>query len=185
MISRSQKGFTLVETLVAISLLVVGVMAPMAIAAKGLQSAFYAKEHLTAVYLAQESIELLRMKRDDYSLAHTGSSTDNWSGTVNAACFLSTGCDIGARTFAYRNCATAANGCTLRYDDNAITGNLRAMYQYTSGSLSPFTRTMVLESINGGKEIKATVTVSWRANVFAGTKVVTLQSTLFDPYDAL
>ncbi len=62
------RGFTLIETLVAVTLLSVAVVAPMSLAAKSLASAYYARDQITAFYLAQEAIESLRSIRDSQIL---------------------------------------------------------------------------------------------------------------------
>jgi len=58
------RGFTLIETLVAVLLLSIAVVAPMTLASKSLSSAHYARDQITAYYLAQEAIEALRAIRD-------------------------------------------------------------------------------------------------------------------------
>src|SRR3989338_9508740 len=68
-------GFTLVETLVAVMLLSVAVVAPMSLAARSLGSAYYARDQITAFYLAQEAIEALRSIRDSQILLIAGSSS--------------------------------------------------------------------------------------------------------------
>src|SRR3989338_6485255 len=69
------QGFTLVETLVAVMLLSVAVVAPMSLAARSLGSAYYARDQITAFYLAQEAIEALRSIRDSQILIIAGSSS--------------------------------------------------------------------------------------------------------------
>src|SRR3989344_5249811 len=59
----SQNGFTLIETLVAVSLLSIAVVAPMTLASKSLSTAYYPRDQITAFYLAQEAIETLRSIR--------------------------------------------------------------------------------------------------------------------------
>lgn len=57
-------GFTLIETLVAISLLSVAIAAPMALTSQSLSSAYYARDQITAYNLAQEGLEAVRALRD-------------------------------------------------------------------------------------------------------------------------
>lgn len=61
---QSQKGFTLVETLVAILILTMTVGALLTLAAGGFFSVRYARNQIVADALAQESLEYLRNSRD-------------------------------------------------------------------------------------------------------------------------
>lgn len=67
-------GFTLIETLVAVMLLSIAVVAPMSLASKSLGSAYYARDQITAFYLAQEAIEALRSIRDSQILIIAGNA---------------------------------------------------------------------------------------------------------------
>ncbi len=65
--SKSEKikrGFTLVETLVAITVLLLSISAPLTIAAKALFAAYYSRDQITAYYLAEEAIEYVKNARD-------------------------------------------------------------------------------------------------------------------------
>ncbi|MEK7582129.1 MAG: prepilin-type N-terminal cleavage/methylation domain-containing protein [Patescibacteria group bacterium] len=57
-------GFTLIETLVAISILTIAIVGPLTIVSRGVFFSNYAKDQITAVYLSQEAIEYLRNRRD-------------------------------------------------------------------------------------------------------------------------
>ena len=65
-----RSGFTLIETLVAISLLAVAIVAPMSLTTQSLSSAYYARDQMTAFHLAQEAIESVRSVRDENILAN-------------------------------------------------------------------------------------------------------------------
>ena len=67
-IQHSQRGFTLLETLVAISILLIAVVGPMSIIGRSLPQSAYARDHAIAVNLAQEGIEAVRQKRDSNML---------------------------------------------------------------------------------------------------------------------
>lgn len=57
------KGFTLVEMLVAITILMIGVVGPLTMAARGIADGLYIQNELAGKYLAQEGIELVVAQR--------------------------------------------------------------------------------------------------------------------------
>ncbi|MBU3668980.1 MAG: prepilin-type N-terminal cleavage/methylation domain-containing protein [Candidatus Taylorbacteria bacterium] len=59
-----KKAFTLIETLVAISILTIALTGPLAVIAQALRSSYFARDQITAYYLAQEAIEYIRNRRD-------------------------------------------------------------------------------------------------------------------------
>ncbi len=63
------KGFTLLEMILAIFVLVVGILSIMSLIQGTISANALAVDRLTAVYLAQEGIELVRNKRDSNWLA--------------------------------------------------------------------------------------------------------------------
>jgi len=63
-------GFTLVETLVAIAIFTVSILAVMAVLANSISDTNYAKKKITAAYLAQEGIEYVRKMRDTFVLTN-------------------------------------------------------------------------------------------------------------------
>ena len=74
---NKKRGLTLVETLVAISILTIAVVGPLGIIAQALHTSYYIRDQMTAYYLAQEAIEYVRNIRDDQSIAITKSFLDN------------------------------------------------------------------------------------------------------------
>jgi len=60
----SSSGFTLIETLVAVSILTMAIVAPMTLVSKSLSAAYYARDQIAAFHLAQEAIETVRHIRD-------------------------------------------------------------------------------------------------------------------------
>ena len=64
-------GFTLIETLVALSVFSMSVLALIVILSQGLTNVSYAKQKVIAEYLAQEGIEYIRNMRDTYMLYST------------------------------------------------------------------------------------------------------------------
>lgn len=70
-------GFTLVETLVSISIFTMSILGLMSILASGISNTNYAKKKMAAEYLAQEGIECVRNIRDTYVLYPD--ATHSWS----------------------------------------------------------------------------------------------------------
>ncbi len=66
-----QSGLTIIESLVAISILVIAVLGPLVIVSQALRTSFFARDQLTTYYLAQEVIEHVRNLRDKNSLTKT------------------------------------------------------------------------------------------------------------------
>lgn len=60
----NKRGFTLIETFGAITILIVAVLGPLALLAQSISDASIIKNQITASYLAQEAVELIINKRD-------------------------------------------------------------------------------------------------------------------------
>jgi len=170
---KSQNGFTLVETLIAISVLLVALGGPMTIAQRGLSAAFVSRDQVTASFLAQEAIEYVRKVRDGNGIAGSGTS---WLSGLDPACVTSA-CRVDA--LANTVAACPAGGCpALRYNTTNHT------YNYSSvgpnNVLSPFIRSVRITRVPNADcpspalacEVTVTVTVSWQTRMNARTTTV-------------
>jgi type II secretory pathway pseudopilin PulG len=63
------RGFTLVEALVAISILMIAIASPMTLAQKGLSTATLSKDQMIASFLAQDAIEAVKNIRDQIAVS--------------------------------------------------------------------------------------------------------------------
>lgn len=80
---KSYNGFTLIEALIAITILTFAVAGPLSTASRALVAAEIARDQVTASYLAQEGIEYVRAMRDDaYLDAYQRSLGENTSSTA-------------------------------------------------------------------------------------------------------
>ncbi|MCR4274956.1 MAG: hypothetical protein NUW02_02825 [Candidatus Campbellbacteria bacterium] len=148
-------GFTFVETIVAIAVLIVSVVAPLSLAAQGLRAARIARDQIVANYLAQEGVEFLRFKRDSGAITGTG----DWLSVFPEGCFSPSSCTVDIP----QNTITKCEGVNetvcpaLQFDD--ATGK----YGYENGWVdTKFTRTVSLSyGEDRDREISATITVSW------------------------
>ncbi len=146
--SPSQKGFTLVETLVAITVLLVAITGPMTLATDSLVATRIARERLSATFLAQEAIEYIRYERGNNFLQGS-----NWMSGIGGVC-NGNGCLINIPTGVISSCG---GGCTpLTYNTTTY------QYGYETGTdwaVSPYTRTVVVNNL--GESAVVTATVSW------------------------
>ncbi len=82
-IENKLSGFTLVEALVAISILMVAVVGPLTIAQKGLSASIYSKDQMIASYLAQDAIEFIINKRDSNVVKSLNGQAVSWLGGLD------------------------------------------------------------------------------------------------------
>lgn len=66
--NQNQKGFTLIETLVAITIFTIALVAMLSISGRGISDINISKNKLIANYLGDEAIEGVRALRDKYLL---------------------------------------------------------------------------------------------------------------------
>lgn len=152
-------GFTLVETLVAITIFTISILAIMSVLGKGMSDTNYAKKQMTATYLAQEGIEYIRNMRDTFILSNANSA-DGWNsfGTEVSICGLGNPCgfdnslDITDSIFL----CTDMSLCKLYLEDGNYSVN-------PTGTDSGFTRTISVDTTNldPNNEIKIISKVEW------------------------
>lgn len=177
--TQPQKGFSLVETLVAITILLLALVGPMTIAADGLQNTFFAREQTTAFYLAQEAVEFVRYTRDNAAIAG-----NSFFDSLPAACDPSNsdGCGVEMRDRSFIDCSgSAGEACVVLRD----TGDLDSdwgFFTHGSGDALPFTRRMWIEEDVADRELEVTVEVSWESGIFETDRVIVIESYLFNIY---
>src|SRR3989344_7463657 len=86
----TNRGFTIVESLVAITILVLVVTGVTSAVQTSLSSYIFSKNQIIAFYLAQEGFEQIRNMRDENGIKDRSSPT-NWLSGLNL-CFDVNGC---------------------------------------------------------------------------------------------
>jgi len=99
LIPKSTTGFTLVEALVAISILMVAVTSPMMIAQKSISTAILTKDQMTASFLVQDAIEAIKNIRDKIAINAKVTTDwitgdDNSSGLDKCICISDSECNF-------------------------------------------------------------------------------------------
>ncbi|MCK9445579.1 prepilin-type N-terminal cleavage/methylation domain-containing protein [bacterium] len=156
-IFKKEKGFTLLEMLISIMIITIGIFGTYSAVLKYTKATQQARENLTAVYLCQEGIEIIKNIRDS-----------NWISAVSwdtglTAC--NSGCEID---YEKKGGDGTTNGLTtwsspgnFLYIDET-TGLYK--YEHTSADIeTPWTRKITID--NGTTDIlKITVLVTWGSN---------------------
>ena len=166
------RGFTLIETLVAISLLTVAIVVPMSLVTKSLSTAYYARDQVTAFHLAQEAIETVRHVRDNNILMNAqGTPTDLLKGipSVTGSAFTVDARDDSMDTCPSDVCrALNTNGTFYGYE----TGD-----EWVS---TRFTRTVRAQFVDGGSdEVHVSAEVSWQPGSFKVPKSIIISENLY------
>ncbi len=200
-------GFTLVETLVAITILLLVIIGPISIAARGLQMSYQAGNELTAIFLAQEALESVIQLRDEQALVSLKSPTQCTGSeeSFGASCtraWLQSDADtptvatcIVSESLEGAGCNLLANGEYASCGGNDGNSCFMALSQGQYVNASPssggaFQRMIKIVPIRTTTHSGTTrhdtaliqVEVSWSSGVF-GNRSVTLQSYLYDHYD--
>ncbi|MDP2789066.1 MAG: prepilin-type N-terminal cleavage/methylation domain-containing protein [bacterium] len=181
--NTTKRGFTLVETLLALSIFSISVLAMLSVLSDGISDTNYAKSKIIAVYLAQEGIETMRNMRDTCMLYPTGPICAGWAGfttkITSAGCTNQTnGCYFNDQNLNFNdpaqpianqsNVALTACGTScplLLY--NSTTGK----YNYTLGGVSSlFTRKIVATNVSADEyRISSTIYYTHKYNTYQFT----------------
>jgi len=204
---KYQHSFTLLETIVAIYVLLAGIVGAMNLAQQNIGAITFFRHQLIAANLAQEGAEFVRNRRDSNALAcfatGTGdrscftftdpSSNPNTRNMEGIAGALSGGskCDdpaVGCRVrdplgnpatdiIEFEPCSSPSTCGLLRFDPTT------GLYQYTSGDPTIFDRKITVTSVpgpardSGLQDWRVISTVTW-CEKFDCNKKVVLQEVL-------
>lgn len=159
-VAKNRKGFTLVETLVAITILVLVVVGTSSAIQVGISSYIFSKDQIIAFYLAQEGFEQIRNIRDENRL----NNADWLLGIARPGDPCEFGDVCGANPLAqgsdpYLISCPSSGDCLLEQEDTS------GFFGHGFGwSDSIFTREIVLSQINSN-EISIEVVVSWSKGI--------------------
>ncbi|MFZ2303770.1 MAG: prepilin-type N-terminal cleavage/methylation domain-containing protein [Minisyncoccia bacterium] len=162
MVKCSPRGFTLVETLVAIAILIIAVVGPISLIGDALHKLYYAKDQMIAINLAQEGIEAVRQIRDSNML-----SGDTWTKDFgNGDCAGPLNCIVDApAAIPVEKCT---GGCgTIVYIDPS--DGFYHQYSSPSGVVIPTNFSRQINTSINVDEATVTSTVTWKTGGDSGT----------------
>jgi prepilin-type N-terminal cleavage/methylation domain-containing protein len=168
---KNIRGFTLVETMVAIAILTIAVAGPLYTADRAVVAAEIANNQLTASYLAQEGIEYVRMVRDNSYLSAyqnnpvtaTSVGWANFTGSIAPLC--STSCQFDPANGSTPLVACSGSSCSSLYLSPTNVYTQQSSNGSTSYTPTPYARTIQVVPTSSTEE-KVISTVSWN---FHGT----------------
>jgi len=188
---KLQEGFSLVETLVAISILLIVIVGPMTISSKAAKSSTFATEQVQAFFLAQEGLELAQKMRDDFLLTNFGSSgfSTTWEDdfiNFNNNCFT-TGCGLAWDNSSVTSLVTPVlcinTNCRL-YLSPTPAHRSRYTHVTASNTITPFARVITFTADNPGG-VKVVSKVTWRTGSLIADQKVEVDTYLYDIYGSL
>jgi prepilin-type N-terminal cleavage/methylation domain-containing protein len=149
--SKNKRGFTLLEVLIAVSVLVIGAVAAFSTIASTIRSTTFAKDKLIASFLAQEGIEIVKNIRNTNWIQgnawNQGLSPGSWQADYN---------DPALSNY---------NGAFLNLGPNG--------YSYDPGGTSTkFQRKITITQISSN-ELKVKVEVFWQGHTYEVTSIIT------------
>lgn len=170
------KGFSLMETLVAITVLVFGIIGPLTLAQINLRSFPQIRDRIIAEYLAAEGVDMVRNVRDTALIQDPDSGLPNFNAS---GCGSANGCYIDATSASPAFAPCTANCPQIKYD------NTTGSYNYSTGADTIFVRRIFISSGNlnvsgaNGEYALVTVRVEWPSR-FLGTESVEFSSFITD-----
>lgn len=177
--TRLRRAFTLVETLVAITVVTLAILAPFDAIQRVIAASRLAKDNLIASALAQEGLEYVRFVRTSNYLAgkplfqgidNTSSARFGRNDCVNSLCELDATQSVGS---AITSCnSTNIDVCRLLYV-NSSTG----LYTFSTTNATPSLFKRGFTYVQYANYEKVTVKVEWSDH---GTQILTLTENLYD-----
>jgi hypothetical protein len=142
-------AFTLVEALIAMSILIIGIISSFILVTRALYNTSIIQDRLTASFLAQEGLESVREIRDSNYIKKINGGSNGWAD----------GLQSGIYRISFENGLekiTDLSEATLYFHDDT------GLFDYnSSGTLTSFKRQIQIDKISD-YELRITITVSWQ-----------------------
>ena len=192
---HSQSGFSLVETLVAITILLIVITGPLTLVSNSAQSTNFANDQVMAYFLAQEGLELVQAARDDmlietFDSGYAVVEDEQWdefisnSGElqhcIGGSCGLELQTVLSGALAPAVNCQANSSNCRLYFNQNP---NERARYTHDSsdGVATRYTRVISMNTGMSG-QVEVVSRVTWRSDGQRAEQEVEAVTYLFNVY---
>ncbi len=164
------KGFSLIETIVAIVVLTLAVVGPMTLSAQSIRASRDARLELTATHLAEEGMEVVHNIRDNNSAQDADPARGAWMTNILPIC--STGCVVDVTehstgVWGPTALISCAGNCSTvdRIYQHSTTGLYR---QFSSAlaspwTVTPFRRSVTVTEVVANRQVRVTSSVSYRS----------------------
>jgi len=143
------KGFSLIEVITAIFILAVGVGGAFSLIYQTLSAVYTIRSELSASFLAQEGVEIVKNIRNNAWLESRAATSTNWLANLSE-----TGGDYEL-DYSTQSLSRAYSGSYLKVDSNGF-------YNYSSGTQTSFKRKISLTNVSTST-VRVAVTVWWQA----------------------
>lgn len=169
--TSGKAGFTLLETIVALALIVSAIIGPFTLATRGVFGAKFSKNKIVALNLSQEGLELVRVMRENNVLA--GADWRGLQGSCSGNCTRLQDGSYQPDVYTVANGSTPplGTGAALLFDTST------GLYSQTSGSATLFTRVVGI-STPASDQMRVISSVTW--NESSIPRRVDLEETLYN-----
>ncbi len=170
---KNNKGFTLVETLVAVSILSISIVSSLVASGASIDNSKNSQYQITAYNFAQEAMEFIKNKRDENALDSISGGTKTWlSGMAEVAgdpCYFGKVCQIDASPSASAAPFTFCGNAPVNSSAPGLCQPLRQdpvtkLYGYNPAwTQTSWNREIqFVQTPSNPNEISVIVTVSWK-----------------------
>ena len=167
----ANKGFTIIETLVAITILMISIAGPLTIAEKGLSAAINTRDQITASYLGQDLMEYIKNVRDADLLNGNTIFSTHLTSCIGSGVYCNIDTAVDVPTNPNTISCIASTDCYIYLDSNGF-------YRYTSNGgantrtqFSRYANIQVIDSPTNSKYL-LTVFVSWKTGTVSNQIVL-------------
>jgi prepilin-type N-terminal cleavage/methylation domain-containing protein len=181
-------GFTLIETLVAITVLTVALAAPLTLAFQSLSAAYTARDQVTAFHLAQEAVEAVRAQRDHNILDNlkNGPNTD-WLDGLIVETIGDPAKPFMVDTLSTNNNFTSCGNSNPNSCDSLLFDSANGFYGHDMNMADPdisesrFKRYVRITEVpdTNLEEVRVRVVVRWRSGAM-GTRRVVVEENIYN-----